>query len=105
MFTSIINLSIQIQTILPRWTVRHSIFLLKYTGKRIHRFRLLHLYEADLNLALRTVITQRVRNKAEEIGLAEEQWGGRKARSEQTWDSRRHSQSIFANSATHQSDM
>lgn len=80
-FASILNISVQSQTILPRWSTVHSILLPKDDGCRVHRFRLLHLYEADLNLFLKILVAKKIRDKVEENGLGNEQWGGRKEKS------------------------
>ena len=68
-FAKIINVSIDSRTSLPLWERVHSILLRTDYGRKIHRFRLLHLYEADLSLTLRHIITRNVRDNAEEIGL------------------------------------
>ena len=81
LFADILNISVTSQTILPRWTQVNSILLPKDDGCRVHRYRLLHLYEADLNLYLKIVLARRVRDRTEKGSIGDEQWGGRKAKS------------------------
>ena len=80
-FADILNLSVSYQTILTRWKQVHSILLPKDDGCKVHRYRLLHLYEEDLNMYLKIIIAKKIRDRTELGGIGEEQWGGRKEKS------------------------
>lgn len=44
----------------------------------MHRFRSIHIFEADLNLVMEVLIARNLMQHAEKKGLPESQWGGRK---------------------------
>ena len=81
--TQILNLAIHHGVILHRWKRVHTIASPKDNGPtKIHRIRSLNLYEADLNLILRIIISRRMLWRAEDKQLlADECWGTRKIRS------------------------
>ena len=88
LFASIITLTISTERVLPRWTNIHSILIPKDETLCIQLFRLLHLYEGNINLSLRKIIAQILRDDADKIGLADEQWEEDKNFPQQTWESR-----------------
>ena len=81
--TSIINLALKRSIVLTRWKTVHTVASPKDTGiTKIHRIRSLNLYEADLNLLLRVILSRRLLWKVEDNHmLADECWGSRKLRS------------------------
>ena len=81
-FADVINLAVDAGVVLPRWCKVNSVLIPKDEGSsRIHRFRTINLYEADLNLAVRVMVAKRVSKNVENLGLGDEQWGGRSGRS------------------------
>ena len=81
--STVLNLAVRNQIVLPRWTKVHTIMQPKDTGlPKLHRLRPLNIYEADLNLLLRVILARRVLRKVERgKELADETWGSRKQRS------------------------
>ena len=61
------------------WTKAHSVLIQKKSNdNRYHRFHNINIYEANFNVILKTLISNRTMENAERIGLQEEKWGGRK---------------------------
>ncbi|KAL7504284.1 hypothetical protein ACHAXN_004116, partial [Cyclotella atomus] len=65
-----------------RWLHGIDVMLEKKKGNRqIHMLRIIGLIEADLNTALKFYFASRMMWNAEQDGMTDEQWGGRKNRS------------------------
>ena len=80
--TTILNLAMKQTIILPRWSQVNTICIPKDSGTpKLHQLCPLNLYEADLNLLRRVLLTRRILRKAEkEHTLPDEAWGNRKNR-------------------------
>ena len=82
LFTNIINVSITQNITLRLWKTAHTILLPKdKDSRRVHRFRNIQIFEADYNLTVKVLITKKLLQNAEKLGIPDEQWGGRKKRS------------------------
>jgi hypothetical protein len=81
-YSILYNKALQFGYPISRWRLIHNIFILKELGNyRIHRFRFLHIIEAELNQLRREIITKRLLKSAEEHNfLTEHQYGGRQGR-------------------------
>ena len=81
--TSLINAGVSAGFCYPRWEKIQSSMLEKIPGiPRIDKLRVIHIYEADLNLALGVLWSRKLIPHNEATGsLHSEQWGSRKGRS------------------------
>ena len=72
--------------VLNRWKVVHQLFLEKdMNSPKIHRFRNIHLIEADLNFVMKIIWAKKLPRFFEEKKLLEDtQYGGRKRRRTQS---------------------
>jgi hypothetical protein len=79
----IIQIAIDSGTPLRRWNTVHNIFISKEAGNlKIHRLRVIHKLDAELNLIRREFVTRRAMKNMEKHNLmADEQYGGRNGRS------------------------
>ena len=68
---------------LPRWWRVENIMIEKIQGTpRLNKLRVIHILEADYNLALKVLWAKRAMNNIENKGaMGEAQWGGRSSRS------------------------
>jgi hypothetical protein len=78
----IVNLAVQHVVVLERWKTVVSVMLEKIPGNpRLDKLRVIHIFEADLNLTMGILWGRRLLPQAERINeLGDEQWGSRKGR-------------------------
>lgn len=75
---AIINYCIRNAYVLERWKTITNVMIFKETGNyKIHRLRVIHIYEADFNLVLAVKWRQLLRHADERELINEGQYGGR----------------------------
>jgi hypothetical protein len=78
--------ALQTGFVFERWRKRVNAMIKKIPGSpRLDKLRVIHLLEADLNLALGIIWSRRLMTQSEKVGaFGDEQWGSRKGRSANT---------------------